>query len=269
LHLDGYVIDAEAEYKQPGRDAAARQFMSALRKSLPNFPIALSSYRYPSYHPQIPWKEFLEKCDYNMPQVYWMQNHNPGEQLTRSVQEFESLAPYRPIIPTGAAFRQNNWQPTVDDILEFLNTARSLNLNGVNFWEWANSCSYVPDAWEAIKAYSWSDEPLPKDIAQQYIDALNSRDPSQVLALYNPAAVHVTPARTLQGLDAIRTWYSAFFSQTLPNAVFTLTSFSGSGASRHLAWTAASTNGKVQNGNDTLGLVNGKITYHYTFFTVS
>nr|MBI2905973.1 hypothetical protein [Chloroflexota bacterium] len=77
LAVDGYVIDAEAEYKESGKSAAARTFMSALRASLPNLPIALSSYRYPSYHTTLPWREFLEKCDLNMPQVYWEQAHNP------------------------------------------------------------------------------------------------------------------------------------------------------------------------------------------------
>jgi hypothetical protein len=55
----------------------------------------------------------------------------------------------------------------------------------------------------------------------------------------------------------------------LPNAKFTLTGFSGTGASRHLTWTATSPQGKVDNGSDTLGLSDGKIIYHYSFFTVA
>ena len=59
------------------------------------------------------------------------------------------------------------------------------------------------------------------------------------------------------------------FSQLLPNGVFTLTGFTGTGSSRHFTWTAVSSQGKVQNGNDTLGVTNGKIAYHYSFFNVS
>jgi len=55
----------------------------------------------------------------------------------------------------------------------------------------------------------------------------------------------------------------------LPNATFELTGYSGTGNSRHLTWTATSSAGQVTNGNDTFGLMNGKIGYHYTFFTVS
>jgi len=269
LGLDGYVIDAEAEYKQPGKDVAASRFMSQLRASLPDFPIGLSSYRYPSYHPQLPWKQFLEKCDFNMPQVYWVLNHNPGEQLRRSLQEFQTLVPSRPVIPTGAAFREHGWEPTAEDEAEFMRTAQELHLNAVNFWEWSNCRMYLPTIWDAIRDYNWDVGPTPVDITQKYIDTLNTHDLDKVLALYTPSAVHVTSVQTIQGEAAIRKWYNNFFSKTLPNATFTLTGFSGTGSSRHLTWTATSSAGKVLNGNDTLSLVNGKIAYHYTFFTVT
>ena len=109
LGLDGYVIDAEVEFKQPGRAGIARTFMTELRRRLPDTPVAFSSFRFPTYHPQIPWKEFLENCDYNMPQVYWEQSHNPGAQLRRCVDEFARLSPSRPVIPTGSAYGTGSW----------------------------------------------------------------------------------------------------------------------------------------------------------------
>lgn len=269
LGLDGYVIDAEAEYKQPGKDAAARQFMNRLRAGLPSFPIALSSYRYPSYHPQFPWREFLEKVDLNMPQVYWLLSHNPGDQLTRCVEEFQGMTPFRPILPTGAAFKQGNWTPSTDDVNEFLRTAQSLNLSGANFWEWTNCRNNLTAVWNAISHFNWSQTKPPEDIVQQYIAALNAHDPAQAASLYNPTAVHVTPNRTIQGTQAITSWYSNLFNQVLPGGKFVLSSFSGSGSSRQFTWTATSNAGRVLNGSDTMGLANGKISYHYTFFTVT
>ena len=59
FNLDGYVLDVEKEYKQAGKKAAARRFMSQLRSAYPALPIALSSYRYPSLHPQVPWEGIL------------------------------------------------------------------------------------------------------------------------------------------------------------------------------------------------------------------
>ena len=274
LGLDGYVLNAESQYKQSGKKTAAKQFMRELRGGLGNsVPIALSSYRYPSLHP-IPWNEFLGKCDYNMPQVYWIHSHNSGAQLAQSLREFDSpkLKYHPPIIPTGAAFREHGWEATSHESVEFLETARALNLSAANFWAWY-SCREVLtpklESWNAIANYNWESGSTPQDITAKYIDALNAHDVDKVVSLYSDRAVHVTAAGTTFGKAAIRNWYNTFFNQMLPNAVFALTGFSGAGSSRHFTWTAQSAQHKVTNGNDTFGLSDDKITYHYSSFNVS
>ena len=273
LHLDGFVVDVEHQYKDAGKKKAAKTYMRELRNGIGNHvPVALSSYRFPSLHP-IPWNEFLERCDINMPQVYWMGAHNPGSQLSRTLQEFENLAHQRPIIPTGAAFTEHGWKPTVKDVEEFLIAARSHNLSAANFWEWWN-CRVVLEPqhkiWDAIAHYDWSGGGgPPQDITVRLIDAFNSRDPNTVANLYTERAVHVTSQRTIIGREKIRNWYHTFFNQHLPNGVFLLSGHSGTGNSRHMTWTAKSTAGKVDDGNDTLGLIDDKITYHYAHYTVS
>ena len=272
-HIDGYVIDAEGEYKDPGKDQSARTFMSRLRSSFPSFPIALCSYRYPSYHPQLPWEEFLERCDYNMPQVYWIGAHNPTDQLRRSVDEFRAMSPFRPIIPVGAAFQSGSWKPTSADMTDFLQTTKSLNLSAANFWEWAHCRANLPTIWNTIRDYRWDvappPPPPPPDITIQYFTALNGHNPVQVASLYTPNAVHVTAARTVQGTAAIQSWYQTVFTQLLPNATFNMVSSSGSGSTRHFTWTATSSAGNVNNGSDTFGLINGQVAYHFSSFTVS
>jgi len=269
LGLDGFVIDAEDQYKQPGRETAARQYMSRLRASLPSFFIALSSYRFPTLHPQLPWQAFLEKCDCNMPQVYWVEAHNPGDQLIRCVREFQAITPIRPIIPTGSAYKQGSWSATVADINQFLQTAQNQNLSAANFWEWGHTRLYLPELWEAIAEYPWPVDPSSQDIVIRYIEALNTHDPDQVLALYNPQAVQVTSERTIQGLDALRSWYTYLFEQLLPQGLFSLVEYSGNLGSRHFTWTATSSAGDVENGRDSFGLVSGNIVYHYTSFSVT
>lgn len=273
LNLDGFVIDAEAPYKESGKTTAARTFMSELRSGVGNnYPLALSSYRYPSLHP-IPWNEFLKKCDYNMPQVYWIGAHNPGAQLNRTLQEFQSF-PYRPpIIPTGAAFTEHGWSATAAEVQEFLVTARALNLSAANFWEWYNARSVLQpsrQAWNSIAAFDWDSGSMPPtDITARLVQAFNTRDANKVVELYSDRAVHVTAARTIVGKERIRAWYQTFFGQLLPNGTFTLSGFSGTGNSRHFSWVARSNAGNVNDGNDTLGLIGEKITYHYSHFTVS
>lgn len=269
FNLDGFVIDAEVEYKKEGKNKAAARYMKRLRDSLPNTPIALSSYRYPSIHGQLPWREFLEGCDYNMPQVYWMLADNPGEQLRRCVSDFREIEPFRPVIPTGAAYRERGWEPMPEQVLEFLETAKELNLSAVNFYSWDSSRKYLPQVWNVIRDYDWSPGRTTSDISVRFIAALNSRDPERVLTFYKPNAVHVTAARTVQGVQALRAWYQTLFSQLLPGANFRLSGFTGSGSSRHLTWTANSERGRVNNGRDTLGLIDDKIMYHYSFFNVT
>jgi hypothetical protein len=269
LKLDGYVVNAEKEYKQPGKKEAARRYMNHLRMAIPDIPIALSSYRYPSYHPEFPWREFLENVDINMPQVYWMQARNPVDQLNRCVSEFQAMTPSRPIIPTGAAFKEYGWMSKAEEVVDFMKAAKSHNLTAANFWEWshARNNSTLPGMWEAIRDYPWEQTPAQADICQRYISALNSHKPNEVAKLYNLNAIHVTGSRTVQGIGAINSWYSSLFTQVLPSAVFTLTGFTGKGPSRHFTWTAAFQNGKVLNGSDTFGLTGDKIAYHFTFFT--
>jgi hypothetical protein len=274
LGLNGYVIDAESHYKkQPNNKAAANRFMQELRSRLGNnFPIALSSYRFPSYHPELPWNEFLEKVDINMPQVYWINSSNPGSQLAQTLREFDSpkFTTHPPIIPTGAAFTEHNWTPDVSEVKEFLDTTRSFNLKAANFWEWHSARDEIPRTiWETIRSFNWeSGSLLPQDISAEYINALNSRDPENVVKLYTPSAVHVSAARTISGTSAIRSWYTQLLNSILPNATFSLTGFSGTGSSRHFTWTAKSDRGEVLNGNDTLGLASEMIAYHFTFFTI-
>jgi hypothetical protein len=268
--IDLYAIDAESEYKAAGKSVAAYRFMSRLRSTLPDLPVALCSYRFPSLHPELPWKEFLEKCDYSMPQVYWKAKHDPAPQLERCYQEYLIRVPPRPLIPVGAAFCESGWKPTVDDIQAFIQKALELNLGAVSFWEWADARSgRLPGIWEAIRDTHWPGDPVPPNMGEMLIEALNQHDTAKVASLYLPTAVHVTAGRTVQGGSSINDWYNEFLSKTLPEATFQLAGFAGSmGNIYHMTWSATSAAGRVENGKDTLGLLGGKIAYHYTFFTV-
>jgi hypothetical protein len=225
-------------------------------------------------HPEIPWNQFLTACDINMPQVYWIHAHNPGEQLSKTLREFASpkFKAHPQIIPTGAAFTEHGWTVTASEVQEFLRTTHTLNLEAANFWEWHSARERIPiNIWETIRDHDWEyGSSLHQDIAITYIEALNSHDVNKIIALYSEKSVHVNSFRTISGIRAIKSWYEQLFKYVLPKAEFTLTGYSGKGSSRHLTWTANSSHANVLNGNDTFGLTyEGKITYHYTFFTVN
>ncbi|MBI3158574.1 MAG: nuclear transport factor 2 family protein [Chloroflexi bacterium] len=277
LSLDGFVVNAEIEFKASGMDVAARRYMQELRNALRNVPLALSTFRFPSYHPQFPYDAFLEYCDFNMPQVYWQGAHNPDAQLKRAETEFAGRRFRRPLIPTGAAYAYGDWKPTPNDVILFLNTARSLKLSAANFWSWDYARRFLPDVWRAIRDYDWASPtpptpaPTPQELPEQIIAAMNAQDAVRLVTLYTPTGVRVLPGQTLQGPEALLGWYYNFLNVEFPGGVYMLTGMSGSGNSRHFTWTGKSpaTGKQVLNGNDTIGLQDGRIAYHYSFFTIT
>jgi hypothetical protein len=167
--VSGYIVNAEAEFKEPGKYLAARTFMRAMRDRLPFYPIGLSTYRYPSFHPDFPFVEFLSLCDFALPQVYWTLAHNPREQLARSISEYRGLTAL-PIVPTGSAYAQGSWVPTTGEIVEFLNASRDFGLSGANFWEWY-SARNISGIWQAIAGYTWPVEPPRTGISHGRVNA--------------------------------------------------------------------------------------------------
>lgn len=147
LKLDGYQIDAEAEYKLPGRAPAARAFMERLRAGT-DVPIGLCAYRFPQSHPQLPWAEFLAHCDYHAPQVYPMGQSSVtafGVQLKESVRQLTARRPL-PVVPIGPAYRDKftplgsteevYWEPSTAQLNDFHTTARALGLPGEGWYSW-------------------------------------------------------------------------------------------------------------------------------------
>jgi hypothetical protein len=268
LGVDGYVLNAEGYYKK--KYIAAATFMDQLKAAITDIPIALSSYKVPSYHPALPWNQFLKKCDLNMPQVYWKWADNPGDQLKRTIADYMNLKYTPPIFPTGSAYTSDGWTPTLKSIIEFMTKSKELNLPGFNFWEWGNLHNFLPEEYyRAIRDFDWdSGTTSKKDIAEILISALNSHDINKIQELYHEDAVHITSERTVQGLESIKSWFSTLFTNLLPDSKFTLAGFSGKGNTRQISWTASSTAGDIQNGSDTLGLRDGKIAYHFSDFSI-
>lgn len=169
-----YVIDAEQDYKH--RPGQAREFMHILDSGAPGVAFGLSSYRFPSLHPELPWAEFRARCDFDMPQVYWQSAHNPGAQLRRCVAEYNQFERRLPLIPTGATYREHGWQPTTAEVIEFMQTAEELGLPGFNFWEWYDLFAVMPaEMRDAISGWENPDPPAPSDRVVVAVDRLNIR----------------------------------------------------------------------------------------------
>lgn len=269
LGVAGYVIDAEIEYRDRSKERAAGVFMDELRKHLPELPMALSTYRYPRTHPALPYEVFLEHVDYAMPQVYFESAHNPVEQLDRSIGQWMEFKNARPIIPTGPAYRRGSWRPSANDITRFLTHAKELGVPASNFWSWYFA-SRDPDGdmFQAVKEFDWPFEPPIADMPERLVGRLNQHEPDHVAALYRENAAHVTGQRTVLGRQHVQTWYRTLLNDLLPQATFEVTGKIVNGNTRQFTWKADSPNGKVRDGNDTLNTVDGRIRYHYSYFTI-
>jgi len=286
LGLRGFVIDAEREYETiPDRWNKAAAYMKVLRDNLPDLPIALASWKQPTLHGGFPWAQFRARIDLDLPQVYWIQAHNPVAQVNRSFQEFSAMQPPLPYVAAGPTFFEHNWRPTPQELTDFLTKCVALGLPAANFWAWDHlglrgGEPYNPAhlnftaEWDAVANFNWpGSQPAPApqppaDILAQYFAALNTRNPDTTAALYNANAGHVTAQATTIGQPGIRAVFAALFVR-LPNAVFTMTGSNSLGTIRTFTWTAASPGGSVTNGSDTLGLVNGRIQYHHTSYTIT
>ena len=265
LGVDGFVVNAEIQYENKSKATAAKKYMTILRNNLGKIPVALSSYRYPSYHINLPWGAFLEQCDYNMPQVYWVKSHdNAGEQLKKCVNEFQKIAPFRPIIPTGPTYKESGWIPTKAEVVDFMVTAKQLGLSAVNFWYWDGARRYMPEFWNLVKDYEFTD-PIPV-VSQpnQYLAALNKANADEVMAQYADNAVVIRPEKAIQGKEAIREWMASQF-ETYVAGSFSLLSESQDENVYSFHWEAQTATGATVRGHDTQGLVDGKISYHYAF----
>ena len=132
-----------------------------MNDKVPDIPIAVSSYKFPKYHPELPWDIFARYIDYWCPQVYWEGAHNPKSQLERSVKEYLELA-ILPIVPAGSAYssQDGTWSPTITDMNEFNAAVVEMKLPAIYWWE----LDYLERnaAWKKeIASHFWSQDPAP------------------------------------------------------------------------------------------------------------
>ena len=169
LSLDGFSIDAEAEYKLSGKDIAAETYIKEVRQGLPDIPISLCSYRYPKVHRELPFAPFLRRCDHVNQQLYWEQAHNPVAQLDWSMKQYDGLMKgiglreSLPQTPVGAAYGARDWRSTPADVQAFLKACLDRGLLSASLWSMDWMRKNALDLWEAMAGFDWpNSEPDPE-----------------------------------------------------------------------------------------------------------
>ena len=278
LGLDGYVVSAGVEYERPGKSSGARQFIATIHSAL-KVSVALSSYRFPYYHPKFPWSDFLSLCDLHMPLVFWEQVHDASEQLIESKRQCDSLPNARPYIPTGAAYSAPGWNPTAQDIIDFLDTAQALSLPAVNFFKWDTCQINLPLTWQAIASFPWpassqsipamrsltttasKTSAIPTDaFLLRFLAALNSRNATQVATLYDLCAIQVWADQVRRSAEAIQAGFASFFNSLPTRTILSIVSAEVEDDLRKFTWKAGASTGET-----ILTVKNGKVVLDYTF----
>lgn len=141
---DCFAIDAEREYNN--RYDQARAYISALRAQVgPDYPLALTSYAYPDYHPGLPYSVFLGPggAQWNLPQMYFKAFGRPVPEVfarTYSVNQVYK----RPIRPLGQTYDGVR----AKQVIEFRKQARFYLARGYSWWVWHLTRR---DAWKALR----------------------------------------------------------------------------------------------------------------------
>jgi hypothetical protein len=142
---DCLVIDAEAEYE--GRYSAAQAYIAALRAAVgPNYPVALASFPYVSYHPSLPYSVFLgpEGAQFNAPQMYWKAIGVSVDTVFANTYIANRIYA-RPIFPLG----QTYGGVSNADLLRFREEAIDYGATGASYWDWQETTA---SGWSTLAA---------------------------------------------------------------------------------------------------------------------
>ncbi len=142
---DCLVIDAEAEYE--GHYAAAQTYIRDLRVKVGvDYPVALASFPYVSYHPSFPYSVFLgpEGAQYNAPQMYWKDIGVSVDTVYANTYIANRMYG-RPIFPLG----QTYGGVSSADLLRFRQEAVDYGATGWSFWDWQETGS---SGWSTLAA---------------------------------------------------------------------------------------------------------------------
>lgn len=146
--IDGFIIDAEAQFEGSGMTAVAAQYISAVRSAHPDSYIALTSFARVSGFP-IPWTTFLAGCNANMPQAYWaLRPTSVSAEFAAMKSAFETaeetwinqgdIDAIKPIVPIGCENSQgeSSYQMHYGDIQQFADLCQGSGYVGMSLWDY-------------------------------------------------------------------------------------------------------------------------------------
>jgi hypothetical protein len=160
LGIDGFIVDAEAEYE--GKPLSAIIYMMSLRVMQPASFIAYTTFPIISHHQRFPYVEFGRYCDAVMPQAYWQAigvspeevlawmdaEWRQWEQVWRDTGHADAI---KPIIPIG-----QGWDVSGREIARFSSRAHAAGYSAISLWVYHR---LNPSMWDAYRTSFVNDSP--------------------------------------------------------------------------------------------------------------
>lgn len=141
-HMNKYnikklYIDLEAHSKDDAPGVGLR-YCDGVREKVDGVKISMCSYRYPYYHREIRWTEYLGCVDEYSPQVYWSKSNNPAWQLRECLRQYRDMENKlrmepKPFMPAAPAYTEWGWTPKPAELDEFHDTCLELMITDPNF----------------------------------------------------------------------------------------------------------------------------------------
>lgn len=175
--IDTFAVDAETEYKRADHYKYAQVYCRTIKEALPGLTMGLTSYRFPYYHQDFPWGAFWPYTDYHMPQVYWINAHNPAAQLQKSVNDLRTLHDV-PFVPAGYGYGS----VLPEEMNTFDGEVKRLGFKGITWWEWYYIDS-DPALFEALRSHQWGTAPQPEPPEQPGTPGPENKDALKRIAV--------------------------------------------------------------------------------------
>lgn len=143
LNLDLVLLDweSDADNRYLADPTRAHRIAGDFKDGAPDVPLALCSWWYPWYHVPDALEDLLKYCDYNMPQVYALENWSNeanADYLDVSIEQYGGMwdgGPER-TIPGFAAYDTNTWSPSIMQLRRGSEHAKEIGCPGVWLWSW-------------------------------------------------------------------------------------------------------------------------------------
>ncbi|NJR18469.1 MAG: CHAP domain-containing protein [Calothrix sp. CSU_2_0] len=135
--LDGYIVDVEAEVEDISTHPNVDKLLSELRSLVKEGRFGYTSFGYPEFHPNVPWKILDKHCDLAFPQIYFEKfrfKATNQEEVQECIKSHKRLGLTKPILPIFGS-ESDAKQPASASELKFYLTS----FPGSSIWRVPNS----------------------------------------------------------------------------------------------------------------------------------